>query len=75
VSPSSVAEKLKSAELVLTVPEGPESMVVSGAVVSTVQVKSAGVGSVLPASSVAFTEKVWEPSLRPVRLLGEVHDS
>ena len=37
-----------------------------GAVVSIVQVKVAGVGSVLPAGSVARTWKVWEPSLRPL---------
>ena len=56
-----------------TVPEGPESMVVSGGVVScgggavlTVQVRLAGEASVLPAGSVALTEKVWEPSDRLV---------
>ena len=35
-----------------------------GAVVSTVHVKLAGVASVLPASSVARTWKVWLPSER-----------
>ncbi len=37
-----------------------------GAAVSIVQVKHAGVGSVLPAASVARTSKVCEPSVRPV---------
>ena len=37
-----------------------------GAFVSIVQVKVAGVGSVLPAGSVARTWKVWEPSARPL---------
>ena len=46
--------------------------VVSGAVVSTVQVRLAGVGSVLPAGSVARTVNVWEPSANPVYVLGEV---
>ena len=41
-------------------------IVVSGAVVSTVQVKLAGVASVFPAASVAFTWKVWLPSARPL---------
>ena len=41
-------------------------IVVFGAAVSIVQVKLAGVASVLPAASVARTWKVWEPSPRPV---------
>jgi len=45
---------------------GPDVMVVSGGVVSTVQVWLAGVGSVLPAGSVARTWKVWLPSARPL---------
>src|SRR5215210_6804819 len=43
--------------------EGPESMVVFGAVRSTVQVWPAGVASVLPAASVARTWKVWLPAV------------
>ena len=42
--------------------DGPESIVVSGAVRSTVQVWLAGVESVLPAGSVARTSKVWLPA-------------
>lgn len=41
---------------------GPEVIVVSGGVASTVNVRVAGVGSGLPAGSVATTEKVWAPS-------------
>ena len=46
----------------LVVPEGPESIWVSGALVSTVKVRLAGVGSGLPAVSTARTSKVWVPS-------------
>ena len=41
--------------------------------VETVQVWVAGVGSVLPAGSVARTRKVWEPWVSPVYWRGEVH--
>jgi hypothetical protein len=54
--------KLASAER--TTPEGPESIVVSGAVVSTVQLRLAPVDSWFPAGSVALTVKVCEPSAR-----------
>jgi hypothetical protein len=46
-------------------PAGPESIVVCGAVVSTVQVKLAEVESGLPARSTARTSKVCEPWARP----------
>ena len=51
--------------------DGLLSMVVSGGVVSggtvlITQVKPAGVGSTLPATSMARTWKVWLPSLRPL---------
>ena len=39
---------------------------------STVNVRMAGVWSVLPAASVARTLKVWAPSVRPVRVCSEV---
>ena len=45
---------------------GPASIVVCGATVSTVHANAAGVGSTLPAASVARTWKVWLPSARPV---------
>ena len=44
---------------------GVSGMVVSGAVVSTVQVCVAGVGSAFPAASTARTLNVCEPSARP----------
>ena len=42
------------------------SMIVSGGVVSTDQLKPAGVASVLPATSVALTANAWLPSDRPL---------
>jgi hypothetical protein len=54
----------RPAVVAVVVPEGPELIVVSGAVVSaggvgacTVQLSVAGEASVLPAASVALTEK------------------
>jgi hypothetical protein len=41
-------------------------MLVSGATLSTVHVRLAGVGSTLPTLSVAVTVNVWLPSARPV---------
>ena len=43
-------------------PDGPLSIVVCGAAVSTVKLRDAGVASTLPAGSVARTSKVWAPS-------------
>src|SRR6266496_3923271 len=57
-------EKPNDGEALVVSPEGPESIVVSGGAVSTVKLREAGVGSVLPAASVARTRKVWEPSAR-----------
>jgi len=45
--------------------EGPESIVTTGAVVSTVQVELAGVWSTFPPWSAARTSKVWLPSASP----------
>jgi hypothetical protein len=64
VDPASEEENVNEAEVLLTLPDGPESMVVFGGVVSgggavlTVQVRVAGVPSTLPAASVALTVKV-----------------
>ena len=44
---------------------------VSGAVVSSVQVNVAGVGSVFPAASVALTANVCVPSTRPESVRGD----
>ena len=64
LEPLSVAEKARLAVVAVVVPEGPELIVVSGGVVSaggvtacTAQLSVAGDGSVLPAESVALTEK------------------
>ena len=63
VAPGSSDEKVKLGVVVVGRARwGPESIVVSGAVVSTVKVRLAGVGSVLPAASMARTSKVWAPS-------------
>ena len=68
---------MKLADVLSVVPEGPESMMVSGGVVScggggtsTVKVLEAGVASTLPAQSVAFTSKVSLQSERLPYLIG-----
>ena len=58
---ASVDVKLKLALVLLSIAGGLAVMLVSGAVVSIVQVKLAGVGSVLPTASIARTWKVWLP--------------
>jgi hypothetical protein len=65
--------KLKLALVEFVVAGGPALIEVSGGVVSTVQVKLAGVGSTLPAASVAVTWKVCDPGARPVYGCGLVH--
>ncbi len=66
VEPPSLEAKEKSAFAELLGSLGCAVIVVFGAAVSIVQVKLAGVASVLPAASVARTWKVCEPSARPV---------
>jgi hypothetical protein len=68
VLPASEEEKVNEALFCFMVSEGPESMVVSGEVVScggggtfTVKVLEAGVASTLPTPSVALTSKVCSP--------------
>ena len=56
-----MAVKAKLALELLVTAGGVAVSVVSGAAVSMVQVKLAGVGSVFPAGSVARTWKVWVP--------------
>ena len=60
VAPASLV-KANEAEFVLMVPVGPLVIVVSGATVSTVNVRVAGVGSRLPAASRARTSNVCVP--------------
>ena len=64
VDPASEEEKLNVASGTVIVPEGPESIAVSGTVVSTVQFCAAGLASVLPTASMALTWKVCDPSER-----------
>ena len=61
------------ADSTLIVPVGPVVIVVSGATVSTVNERVAGVASVLPAASVARTENVYAPSASTVYARGDVH--
>jgi hypothetical protein len=63
LEPPSEELKLKSGVVLLDGSEGLESIVVFGAVRSTVQVWLAGVASVLPAASVARTWNVWLPAV------------
>ena len=51
-------------------PAGPESIWTAGGVVSIVQLKLAGLGSALPAWSIALTSKLWAPSLSSVYCWG-----
>jgi hypothetical protein len=58
VEPGSSDENSKVGVASLTVPVGPESMLVCGLIVSTVKVADGGLGSRLPASSTARTWNV-----------------
>ena len=61
-----LAPKLKLALVTFVGFAGLALIVVSGATVSTVHAEAAGLASVLPAGSVAFTWKVWLPLARPL---------
>jgi hypothetical protein len=61
----SEAVKTKVAVVESVGPEGPEVIVVSGAVVSTVQVQRAGLASTFPARSRARTSNTYVWSVRP----------
>ncbi len=63
LEPVSVEENARLAEALFTVPDGPESMVVSGAVVSTVTLVAVEAEEVFPAGSVAVAVIEWLPSL------------
>ena len=58
VEPGLVEPKPNDGDALFVVPVGPLVIVVSGAEVSTVNARVAGVASTLPAPSVARTEKV-----------------
>jgi hypothetical protein len=72
VEPASVAVKPKLGDAVAVTPLGPDVIVVSGAVASTVNEREAGVASTLPATSVALTSNVWPPSVSVAAVNGEV---
>ena len=55
-------------------PDGPLSIVVCGAAVSTVKAREAGVGSTLPAGSVARTSNVCAPSASDAVVWAEVQE-
>ena len=69
--PGSPEEKRKVASVAWVGEGGPESIVESGAVVSTTQVRRAGVGSTFPAASRARTSNACCPSARPLYAAGE----
>src|SRR3954449_8012092 len=69
---ASLAPNVKLAVVAVTVPDGPPVIVVSGAVVSTVQVRDAGDASTLPAASVARASNVCVPAATETAE-GEVH--
>ena len=56
-------------------PDGPLSIVVCGAAVSTVKLRDAGVGSTLPAGSVARTSNVWAPSASEAVVWAELQEA
>jgi hypothetical protein len=56
----------KVAEVELVVAAGDAVIDVSGALLSIVQAKLAGVASTFPSASVACTLKVWLPAASPV---------
>jgi hypothetical protein len=64
--PDSDDVNVKVADVRFVVAGGLPVIVVSGAVVSIVHVRLAGLGSTLPAASVALTWKVWLVAARPV---------
>ena len=71
VEPVSVDAKANVGVESLVGPLGPEVNDVSGASVSTVKLRVAGLWSVFPAASVARTSKVWAPSARTAVVTGE----
>ena len=73
VEPDSLAVNVHVALVLVTVPLGPELMVVWGAVRSIVQLWLAGVASVLLAASVARTRNWCVPTARPAYERGDVH--
>jgi hypothetical protein len=72
---ASFAETSKVGVVSFVGPLGPDPIVVSGGVVSTVNGRLAGVASAFPAASLARTSKVYPPSARAAVVWGDVQDS
>ena len=70
VLPPSLEASVNAADVAFVGFGGADVIVVSGAVASTVQVTEVA-GPVFPAVSVAVTESVWLPSVRPVSVTHE----
>jgi hypothetical protein len=66
LEPVSLDENVKFAPVLFDSAGGPESIVVCGSEVSTVQLYEAGLASLFPAGSVARTWKLCGPELRPL---------
>ena len=69
----SVLVNSNDGDALLVVPVGPAVIVVSGATVSTVNARDAGVGSTLPTASIARTKNVYAPLAVVVYACGDVH--
>ena len=65
MDPVSLEVKLKLAEVEFVAEGGADVIVVSGGTSSMTQAWLAGVGSVLPAGSVARTSNAWAPTESP----------
>ena len=75
VEPAWLDENANVGVASLVRPDGPPSIVVCGAAVSTVKMCDAGVGSTLPARSVARTSNVCAPSASDAMLSGVEHEA
>ena len=74
LEPAWVDEKANVGVASFVGPDGPLSMVVFGAAVSTVNARDAGVASTLPPGSVARTSNVWAPSASEAVVSGVEHE-
>src|SRR3954471_20304039 len=73
LDPGSEAAKVNETDEGAGCVPGPVAITVSGATVSTVNSVVAGVGSTLPAASLARTENEYPPSARPSWRCGDTH--
>ncbi|HMJ94421.1 MAG TPA: hypothetical protein VK486_01120, partial [Thermoleophilaceae bacterium] len=74
VEPGSGDEKVNVGVESFVGPDGPLSIVVFGAAVSTVKLRDAGVASTFPAGSVARASKLWRPSASEAVVTGVEHE-